>query len=197
LPCGCSFGRIIRDTCYRHTRTRVPANASRRKGKTALQRGKPQAVKGKRPVFAKPAIVYLYTNEGGQNAPFQILASIRRPLVLSVGNELLRVSRRWFLDSPPPGSCAHIGHGLHVHWKRRGRIVTRIRFYFLRAFFRASMPIFIASPSVLKYRWSSTWIVALFNSNRAPLQFLQGGNLRPLMQVTSCSLACSGSCVTV
>ena len=73
----------------------------------------------------------------------------------------------------------------------------RIRFYFLRAFFRASMPIFIASPSVLKYRWSSTWIVAFFNSNRAPLQFLQGGNLRPLMQVTSCSLACSGSCVTV
>src|SRR5216683_7403595 len=51
--------------------------------------------------------------------------------------------------------------------------------------------------SRLKYLWSSTWIVAFFNSNRVPLQFLQGGNLRPLMQITSCSLACSGSCVTV
>ncbi len=47
------------------------------------------------------------------------------------------------------------------------------------------MPIFIASPSVLKYRWSSTWIVAFFNSNRTPLQFLQGGNLRPLTHVAA------------
>jgi len=51
--------------------------------------------------------------------------------------------------------------------------------------------------SRLKYLWSSTWIVTFFNSNRVALQFLQGGNLRPLMQVTSCALACPGSCVTV
>jgi hypothetical protein len=51
--------------------------------------------------------------------------------------------------------------------------------------------------SRLKYLWSSTWIVTFFNSNRVPLQFLQGGNLRPLMQVTSCALTCPGSCVTV
>ncbi len=58
-----------------------------------------------------------------------------------MGNNLLRVSHRWRSNSCTFDFRAHIIHDLRVHRKTRSRIVTRIRFYFLRAFFRASMPI--------------------------------------------------------
>ena len=63
-------------------------------------------------------------NQRGQNARFHILAGNRRPLVLSVGSELLRVSRRWRSNSFASDFCAHIIHDLRVHWETRSRIVV-------------------------------------------------------------------------
>jgi hypothetical protein len=56
-------------------------------------------------------------NEGVQNASLR-LAGSRRPLVLSVGTNLLRVSRRWRANSFASGFCAHIVYDLRIHWKK-------------------------------------------------------------------------------
>src|SRR5258708_16232085 len=58
-----------------------------------------------------------------QNRRFHILAGIRRPLVLSVGSELLRVSRRWRSNSSAFDFRAHVIHVFRVHWKTRSRIM--------------------------------------------------------------------------
>ena len=69
-----------------------------------------------------------------QNGRFHILAGIRCPLVLSVGTDLLRVSRHWRFNSSAFGLCAHVIHVFRVHWKRRSRINRWLcpsqRFYF-------------------------------------------------------------------
>src|SRR6267154_1192798 len=59
-----------------------------------------------------------------KNARFHILAGNRRPLGLSVGSELLRVSRRWRSNSSPFSFCAHVIHVFRVHWKTRSRIMV-------------------------------------------------------------------------
>jgi hypothetical protein len=61
--------------------------------------------------------------EGVQNARIR-LPWIRGPLVLSVGNKLLRVSRPWRSNSFASDLCARIIHVLHVHWKTRSRIMV-------------------------------------------------------------------------
>src|SRR5258708_4865316 len=59
-----------------------------------------------------------------QNRRFHILAGIRRPLVLSVGSELLRVSRRWRSNSSAFDFRAHVIHVFCVHLKTRSRIMV-------------------------------------------------------------------------
>ena len=57
-----------------------------------------------------------------QNGRFHILGGIRGPLVLSVGSELLRVSRPWRSNSSAFDFCAHVIHVFRVHRKTRSRI---------------------------------------------------------------------------
>src|SRR5258705_7975733 len=61
-----------------------------------------------------------------QNGRFHILAGIRCPLVLSVGTDLLRVSRHWRFNSSAFGFCAHVIHVFRVHWKTRSRIMVAL-----------------------------------------------------------------------
>ena len=61
--------------------------------------------------------------EGVQSAQLR-LAWIRGPLILSLGNKLLRVSRRWCSNSSASDFCAHIIHDLRVHRKARSRIMV-------------------------------------------------------------------------
>ena len=59
-----------------------------------------------------------------QNGRFHILAGIRCPLVLSVGTDLLRVSRHWRFNSSAFDFRAHVIHVFSVHWKTRSRIMV-------------------------------------------------------------------------